>query len=179
VVDSNVGEYGAKSVRLNDSKPENLPIGEAARAIPAAQEADAMTVRANKISEILGKYPKHDAAYLKGAIKEAHDNIGRVGMMKSQQTQTISEYTALLSMCDFRDQELQRLDPNSDAEEIKALKLRFPPYNIKAMKKQIEQCEEALVRCENVFTEENNTIREFSAVLALVNQRDTELDQLG
>jgi len=178
-MDSNIGEYGAKSVRINDLKPENLPIGEAARAIPACQEADAITERANKIAEIHGKYPKHDAAYLKGAIKEAHDNIGNVGMMKVQQTQTISEYTALLSMCAFRDKELDRLDDVEDKEEIKALKLRFPPYNIKAMNQQIKQCEEALVRCEDVFAQENATIQEFSAVLALVTQRDKELDQLG
>ncbi len=178
-MDSNIGEYGAKSVRINDCKPENLPIGEAARAIPAAQEADAVTVRDNKLREIHGKYPKHDAAYLKGSIKEAHDNIGRVGMMKTQQTQTISEYTALLSMCAFRDKELARLDDVEDKEEIKALKLKYPPYNIEAMEQQIKQCEEALVRCEKVFADENDTIQEFSAVLALVTQRDKELAQLG
>ncbi len=71
------------------------------------------------------------------------------------------------------------IGPSAHAEQCKELRSKFPPYKISALRQQIVQCKEAIVRCEDVVQQENNSITEFSEVRVLCEQRDKELAQYG
>ena len=175
---SNIGETGVASIRIGGMKLDTLPIAEAAIAKQQWPEKHAEEVR-NKIEDILGRYPKPRVDYLTGRIWEAQDNIKRVKQLKVDQEKMISDYSVHINLCDYRDREIDKLDPVLDKKEIRELKLKYPPYNVKAMKQQIEQCKEALIRCDVVVDTEHASIAEMTGVLALCNQRDAELKQFG
>ena len=174
----NIGETGLASIRIGGMKLDTLPIAEAAIAKQQWSEKQAEDTK-NKIEAILGKYPKPSVAYLNSRITESQENIQRIRKLKSDQEKMISDYSGHISMCNYRDTELAKLDPEKDEEAIKDLKRRYPPYNVKAMKDQIQQCKEAMFRCDLVVDAENESIAELSGTLALCKQRDSELKQFG
>lgn len=173
---SNIGQVGIESIRLNGQEIKDLPIGESARAkaaLPEAIEVD----KENRRNNIRAQFPKQNVGYLKGRITEANDNIVRMRTTRGASEKLINEYTALISMCEFRDKELAKLDPMlaSYEQSKKELLKQFPPYNVEAMQQQIVQSKESIENCEKVIIDEQETITEFRSVLALCEQRDREL----
>ena len=69
---------------------------------------------------------------------------------------------------------LQKLDPERDADEIKALKLQFP-YVIDRLEEQVRISNESIERFQSVVKRETHDIEELNQVLALCRQRDAEL----
>ena len=174
----NIGESGLASIRIGGMKLDTLPIAEAAIAKQQWSEKQAEENR-NKIEDILGKYPKHSVAYLESRITECQENIKRVRKLKKDQEKLIDDYGTHIALCKHRDTEIAKLDPEADKDEIKALRLKYPPYDVAAMKQQIKQSKEACLRCDYVVDQENTSISELTGVLALCKQRDGELKKFG
>ncbi len=174
----NIGEVGPKSIRIGGMRLDALPIAEAAHA--KFQLPDVMrTEIQNKVEIILAKYPRPRVDYIQSRITECQENIVRVQKTELEQDEMIREYNGHISLCEFRDKEIAKLDPEKDKAAIKDLHLRFPPYNVAAMEQQIVQCRESKQRCDDVVKQENNSIQEFSEALGLCQQRDLELRQYG
>lgn len=178
--DSPIGISGPESVRLNGVRIENLPIAEGARAkeqIPEVYEADRQT----KIAAIKARYPKASVVYYEARVRECHENIERIKNFRDKQQAQISDYTSQLAMCKYREGEIAAIpedDPDRVAK-IKELKKRFPPYDVKAMRAQIVQFEEACERSDSVIAQENASIAELSEAIGRCRQRDLELKALG
>ena len=176
----NIGISGVDSIRIGDMKICDLPIAESAIAkqqIPLAED----TERQNKINNILAGYPTHSIKYLNGRITECEQNIMRIGEMKNQQSKMISDYTAQITLCKYRDEEVARLaddDPEKD-EKTKDLFKRFPPYQVPAMEKQLVQSTEAIDRADEVIATEYKSIAEMRELKGLCDQRDLKLRYLG
>ena len=64
-------------------------------------------------------------------------------------------------------------------EQIKAIRTNYPPYNQGAMDAQIQQFREGINACDTVIQKEYFSIAEFTGVLSLCQQRDSELKALG
>jgi len=176
----NIGEVGIESIRIGGMKLKHLPIAESAYAKAQMPEAIATDTR-NKIEGILKKYPTQRVAYLKSRIKECKENVKRIDTIRSQQNNMISEYTAHITMCKFRDDEIARLsedDPDRESK-IRDLNIRFPPYNVGEMQKQINQCVESIDRATEVVAREYASVAELSEVLGLCQKRDEELKAYG
>lgn len=175
---SNIGKTGVDSIRLGGMKIDNLPIREGA--VTAEQMPQKwQEEKENKIEAIRAKYPKQSAAWVHGATRECEATITNVRKLKDDQNVMITDYSGHISLCAFRDTELARLDADKDKDEIKSLKLRFPPYDVKAMKTQIRLCKEAIVRSDIVIDKEHNDISRFKELLTQIHQRDRELKELG
>lgn len=175
---NNIGEVGPKSIRIGGMKLDQLPIAEAAHAKFQMPDV-ARTEIQNKIEIILAKYPRPRVDYVKSRITECQENIVRVQKTKVEQDEMIRDYNGHISLCEFRDKEIAKLDPKADKAAIKDLRLRFPPYNVAALQQQIVQCGESKQRCDDVIQQENDSIHEFSEALGLCEQRDRELRQYG
>lgn len=177
---SNTGKIGVNSVRLGGMSFDELPIAESAITKPQIKLVE-KAEKYNKIENVKAKYPNHDIDYLNSRIIECETNIVRIGKMKNEQHQMINEYSASVKMCEFRDDEISRIN-NDDSEKkskIRDLEKRFPPYNIEAMNLQITQCLEAIDRGDEVIVKEHISINELKEVLLLCKQRDEELRKLG
>ena len=175
---SNEGVTGVESIRLGGRSIDQLPIREAAlikQQLPVILE----NARDNKIVNIKAKYPTQRVDWITGAINECNDSIRRVRMLVDQQRTMIEEYTGLLSLCRHRDKALLKLDPKANEVEIKALKKQFPPYNVKAMRQQIQQCNEAIYRSDKVVDQEHASISELKELMVKCKKRDEELKALG
>jgi hypothetical protein len=175
---SNEGKLGIDSIRLGGMAIDELPIAEGAitaAQMPAVREAD----RKNTVENIRAAYPKQSCAWVRGAIRECESTIKNVRGLKEDQQKMIDEYSGHISLCHFRDSEIERLDPEKDADEIKRLKIKFPPYNVKAMKQQITQCKEAIVRADIVIDKEHADISKLKELLTKCQQRDAELKKHG
>jgi len=171
----NIGQIGLESVRIGGMKVCDLPIGEQARTIPQLRLVED-TERQNKIEGIIAKYPKQRVGYLAARVKECNENITRLQTTLAEQNKLINEYTAQISLCEFRDKELAK---TSDEVEIKSLKKKYPPYNVDAMNKQIDQSRESIERIDVVIKKEFDSISELNEVMMKCSQRDTELKALG
>lgn len=170
---SNIGQTGVESIRLNGCKPEDLPIGEAARVQPQMNLARD-TERQNQVNNIKAKYPKQDAGYLEGRINECkHSQEGMAKLAQTEQAR-IQEYQGHIEMCKHRDRMIAKLDPERDAEEIKALQRQFP-YIIDRLQAQINISNESIERFNEVVRRESASIQELSETLSLCKQRDREL----
>ena len=175
---SNIGQTGVESIRLGGMRVDNLPIAEGAitaQQMPQKRQEE----RDNKVEAILAKYPKQSLAFLRGAIRECEATIKNVRGLKADQEKMINDYSGHISLCAYRDSELKSLDPEEDAEKIKELKLKFPPYNVKAMKQQIQLCKEAIIRSDVVIDKEHDDIAKFNGLITRCQQRDRELRELG
>lgn len=178
--DSNIGIKGPASVRLGGRTIENLPIAEGVRAkaqMPEVYKTD----KKNKIAAIKNKYPPGSIPYYRSRDREARDNITRISNYSKTLRGQISEYVAQMSMCDFRDKEIDSIsgDDSDRDKKIRDLKLKFPPYDVKAMKQQIKQFEEGIERCDGVIAQENDSIAELREAMGLAKRRDLELKNLG
>ena len=172
---SNKGQLGIESIRLGGMKIQDLPIAELARSIPQLKIVEDAE-RQKKISDILDEYPNQRVAYLDSRVEECNTNIDRMAQVNAEQETLISEYTSIISLCKFRDKELEGL---TDKEKIKELKKKFPPYNVKAMETQIEQSKEAIVKVAHVVSQEYDSIVALKEKMALCIQRDVKLRNLG
>ncbi len=182
MTDSNIGETGLESIRLNGTRIHNLPIGEASRAvsqIPLVHTAERLT----KIENIRAKYPKARVDYLQSRIGEAEENIKRTTKLKQDLATQISEYTGHISLCRFRDAEIERAAVIADKAErdahVRELNRRFPPYSVEAMEQQIKQSREGIERADDVIAQEYQSIAELNGVLQHCARRDAELRMLG
>lgn len=168
-------EVGIPSIRIGGKPLDELGMVDAAHAkmgLPAAIKTDLE----NKIAAVKAAYPKASIMYIDSRIKECRDNIIRVIALREEQKKMISEYTALISLCEHRDKQLLETD---DEEAIKALKKQFPPYDTAAMRQQIIQSEASISSCDDVVETENASITEFSQNRVLCERRDKELKKLG
>jgi len=175
---SNIGVIGVESIRLSGMRIEDLPIAESAIAKPQLPIAYDME-RQNKINDILATAPAQSIDYLKAIIKQCRSNIERIIKLKIEVTQKISEYEGGLAMCKHRDKEIAKIEDDFEREEkINKLNKDFLPYNIEAMRTQINQFKETIERCENVIEIENESIKEHAMVIARCEIRDNRLMQL-
>jgi len=171
---------GVDSIRLRGKRIGELPLGTGNEAI--AQLPDAIKQeRLNNIATINAKFPTLRIDYIDSRIVECRENIDRVNDTKTAQATMIEEYTGLIAQCEHRDKVIAGLDSSQPTHEtkVKALKKAYPPYNVDAMRSQIVQCKEAIVRCDDVVRQEHDSITEFSEARALCVQRDKELAQYG
>ena len=185
--DSNIGQEGIESIRIAGKHIDDLPIGQGNEAKAGLADAKE-TARMNSINTINAQYPKHRVDYLASRITECQGNITRINTSKSEQANMISEYAGHIKLCEHRDKEIDRLgkalidgalDDKTHKAQLRILKLNFPPYNVEAMEAQIIQCQEAIERCDIVIGAENESIREFTDVMAQCRIRDTELAKYG
>lgn len=164
---------GVNSIRLRGKRIGELPLGTGNEAV--AQLPDAIKQeRLNNIATINAKFPTLRIDYIDSRIVECRENIDRVNDTKTAQATMIEEYTGLIAQCEHRDKEIERLP-----DQEKELRKQFPPYDVAAMRAQIVQCKEAIVRCDDVVRQEHDSITEFSQARALCVQRDKELAQYG
>lgn len=182
MTDSNIGETGPQSIRLNGTRVENLPLGESARAVSQMPLVHA-TERLNKIAAIKARYPAATTEYLQSRIEEAAENIERTTKLKQDLAAQINEYTGHVSLCRYRDDEIARAADIPDEVQrdifIKDVKRRFPQYSVEAMELQIKQSREGIERADDVIAQEYKSIAELSGVLRQCAQRDAELRALG
>ena len=177
---SNIGISGVESIRIGEMKICDLPIAESAIAkqqIPLAEDVE----RQNKIADILVGYPKQGVNYLTSRIRECEENITKIGQMKNDQSKMISEYTAQITLCKFRDSEIEAID-DLDLDKpfkVKELFKKFPPYQVPAMEQQIIQSNEAIERADGVIATEFNSIAEMRELKGLCQQRDMKLRYLN
>lgn len=176
-VTSNIGETGVKSIRLAGMKVEDLPIAEAARVLPQIKIAED-TERQNKIGNVMKRYPTQRVDYIEGRIAECKHSMEGMHTLMLQEQQRIQEYQGHIEMCKHRDRMLAKLDPERDADEIKALKLQFP-YVIDRLEEQVRISNESIERFQGVVRRETHDIEELNQTLALCRQRDAELKELG
>lgn len=177
---TNIGTCGPNSIRVGGMKIQDLPMAELASAvsqIPIVEDTD----RQNKVNDVVAGAPKQRVPYLKSRVVECEANIVRIGGMKQQQQQMISEYTAQIGLCKFRDKEIERLDEDDPEYKtlVKDLFKRFPPYKVSAMEQQIVQSTEAMERADDVVAQEYTSIAELREYLVLCESRDIKLRALG
>jgi hypothetical protein len=174
----NIGKEGVESIRLGGMSMDELPIREAAltkQQLPAVRE----TIKRNKLGNIIAKYPKQTVDWVEGAIRECEATIKNIRALMERQQTMIDEYNVHIGLCDYRDKEIALLDGEKDKEAIKELRLKFPPYNVDAMKQQIVQCKEAIQRSNDVIDKEHASIAELKELLVKCKMRDEELKPFG
>jgi hypothetical protein len=183
-LESNVGEYGVKSIRLAGQRIENLPIAENAGAAPQLSVAQDIE-KQSQVENILARYPNQKTPYLKSRITEAHENIKRMEKLIHDEQALVEEYRVTIGLCARRDEDIKKITAQQElsleehTQQVKALYLKVPPYNIKAMETQIKQSEQSIKRAEKVIKTEYGTVAEFTRYLTLCEARDLELKALG
>jgi len=175
---SNEGVTGVESIRLGGMAIDKLPIAEAAltkQQLPVILE----DARENKIVNIRAKFPKQTVDWINGAINECNASIKNVRDLIGRQRTMIDEYTGLISLCRHRDKELMKLHDTENADKIKVLKKQFPLYDVKAMRQQVQQCNEAIYRSDKVIDQEHDSISMLKELMVKCKKRDDELKALG
>ena len=174
----NIGITGIDSIRIGGMTLHTLPMAEAAITKQQWSQVQADAAR-QEVENILAEYPSQTIAYLNSRVRECHDTIERIKKMKADQQRMIDEYSVHIGLCSHRDREIAKLDPVKDAEAIKKLRLDFPPYDVGAMKQQIEQCKEAILRADTVIDAEHASIVEMKQLITKCEQRDALLAPYG
>ena len=177
---SNYGLGGVESIRIGGMRPEDLPLAESAQAkanLPKARE----TERQNKINDILQTSPKQKIEYFESRIKECRVNIEMQTKSISDIQSKISEYSSHITLCEFRDEEIERIEIDDPIrkEKIKELKKRFPLYNVQAMKTQIEQFKTSNELATTCIKQENDSIAELTGTIHDCQKRDLDLKRFG
>lgn len=174
--DKNIGQKGMDSIRINGRRIGNLPLGQGNEAKEGLAEF-LKTDRETRRNNIAARFPKHKVEFLKAQLRECRNNIKRIREFKAKQKGLIAEYRQLIVDCDMRERELAKLcaENPDDAPKMKELRLKYPPYDVDALKAQIEQFEEAVDRCDDVIEKDYESITEIESILALVEQREKEL----
>lgn len=180
----NVGEVGLTSIRIGGMKIQDLGFVEMAH---VKQQIPLMldTERKNRIEDLISKFPHHRVDYLQSKIKESKENIVRVRDMIDEQKKLITDYQKEIALCNFRDNEISRINgdlslgSDEKREQVKALKKKFPPYDVQAMKQQIIQSGEAIDRGEQVINREAVDIEQHAHLLGMCEIRDEEFKKLG
>jgi hypothetical protein len=186
---SNIDIIGVGSIRLNGQLIEDLPIAERAAALPQlplAHDAE----RQNNIEAVLARYPKQKIEAISARIKEAQDNIDRISNMRAAQQEMINNYNHIKNMCKLRDKELSFYPDEGDErnEKIREWNIQLANANTAAymvyedaskFDEQIAQCEDAILKAEDVLERERNDIRNMEKLSGQIIARDVELKRLG
>lgn len=172
----NIGQSGPESIRIDGLKIQDLPLGQGNEAKDGLS-GFLKTDRETKENNIRANYPNQEADYVRSTIRDCEQNIVRIKAFKIGLKQQVTDYRNLLADCTFRDKEMEQYDNDNpdDADAMKALRLKYPPYDIDALKQQILQFEEGITRSDDVMEKDHNSITAFSQVLVLVEQRDREI----
>lgn len=182
-VPDNVGQVGIESIRVGGMTIDQLPMAEGAITKQQWPEIE----KSNKqqlIDNIKSRYPKGTIRYYQSRIEECNGNIQRVRTLVDDQNRMINEYVAHISICKFRDKEIDKVNARSISnrakkEQVAELKKQFPMYNVEAMNEQIDMCKEAIERSNDVITSEMASIKELMEAIAKCKQRDAELKPYG
>lgn len=177
---SNIGQTGAKSIRLRGLPVDELPLGTGNDA--KEQMADVYEVeRLNAIADVKAQYPHHRVDYLTARINEAEQNKNRMRSMITDTQVRIQEYQGLMMRCGVRDDMLAELhEADADyAERRKVILAQWGRWDKKALADQIEQDKDAIKRFEEVIDMEDTTIKEHSEIISLCRERDKKLAKLG
>lgn len=175
---SNKGLLGVESIRLGGTDINYLPMAEAA----ITKQQWPKIIEESKKQEadnIIAQYPKTTIRYCESRIVECELNIERIRQLKSDQNKMINDYSAQVSLCEFRDVQVAKLDADKDKAEIAKLKLDFPAYDIEAMNQQIVQCREAIVRSDEVIDREHKSVSELKDTISKLEVRDEKLKVYG
>lgn len=171
--DSNIGQVGVSSIRIDGLKIGNLPLGQGNDA-KTGLVGFLKTDKETRVNNILAKYPKHKLEFLQSQIRECRRNIERMKDLKCQLREKISEYRKLIVDCMHGEQELMKCDDKTSIR-AKELRLKYPAYDIDALDIQIKQFEDTIVNCDRVIEQDHESIVEIGKVLSLVEQREREL----
>ena len=177
--DKNIGQTGLESLRIDGMKVGNLPLGQgndAREGLAAFINTEKETLRNN----VSAKFPKHKKEFLEAQVRECRGNIKRIKNFKQKLKEDILEYRQLIKNCDYRENELAKYskDNPDDADKMKELRLKYPPYDIDALQQQIVQFEEAIERCDDVIEQDYDSITEIQQILVLVEQKERELKNI-
>ena len=174
--DSNKGQQGLDSIRINGKKIDNLPLGQGELAKSGL--ADFIeTDRETKENNIRAKYPNVTEEYIVATLRGLNANIKKVKSLKKDLKAKVEEYALLITQSEIREAKIEYLNSENpeDAQKIKDLLKKYPPYNIPALKSQVSQFEDSIERCNTVIEQEFESIAEFTKNLALIQQRDREI----
>ena len=175
---SNTGMTGIESIRIGGMTLQTLPMRESAVTQEQWPEVVANAKR-QEVENILAQHPKQTIAYLSSRVTECAENIDRIRNLKKDQQKMIDEYSVHIGLCAHRDKEIAKLNPDVDKEAIKKLRLQFPPYDVRAMKQQINQCKEAIIHSDLVIDQEHDSIAELKDVISKCRLRDEALKPYG
>ena len=175
---SNIGITGIDSIRFRGKTASELPLRESR----IAQEGIVQFAKdqhQHKIEQTKARYPTIPIASIDGYLRECKANLKKTRDFVSEWESRRAEYLGLISMCKHRDKEIEKLDPEADAEVIKDLKRRFPPYDVQAMLKQVKMFERDIKKGHEVCDTEIKQISELNKMRVQCEQRDQELESLG
>jgi chromosome segregation ATPase len=186
--ESNKNKTGVESIRLNGTLISRLPIAEAVNAagqIPLALDAE----RQNNIEAVLKRYPSQSTAHIQSRIMEATQNITRITQMRKDQQTMIGDYASIVNMCKIREKELSFYpDGEERKDKIREWNLTLANANTAAymvyedigpFELQIAQCEDAIVKADQVLERERDDIRSMEQLIGELKARDNELKRLG
>lgn len=182
---SNIGETGVKSIRLKGQRIEDLPLGTGNEALSQLELARE-TERLNQIATINAEYPAQRVDWLASRINEAEKNKQRMNKLRTDTLERIQQYEGLIMQCDVRDKLLEELEVDMPdltldryKEKRKAILTQWGRWDLDALRQQVEQDKEALVRLEDVIKQEDESIKQVSETIALCRERDRKLAALG
>jgi len=160
------------SIKLGGQAIPDLPIAERAQALEQMPQAEE-TQLYNMEAEIRKSFPSLSTDYLSARIAECNASISNLILARQREASLISEYTTQLALCEVRDEQIKAAGEDKDL--IRALKEKFPPYNLSAMKSQVANSQQTVDSINMVITQEHESISDLSSVLALCKQRDQQL----
>jgi hypothetical protein len=174
--ETNIGQTGLDSLRIDGMRIGNIPLGQGNEAKEGLTDF-LKTEKENLKNDILARYPKHKQDFLKSQVQECKLNIKNIKNFKSKLREQIAEYRQIIKDCDFRENEINKYNKDNpeDAEKIKQLRLKYPPYDVEALQQQIQQFEESIERCDEVIEKDYESVTEIQQILVLVEHREREL----
>ena len=187
--DSNIGETGLESLRINGKRIGDLPFGASQQAqvqLPMFIAAE----RQQQIKTVYASYPKASRDYLLARKRECETGIKDFKRVKAEKQVKIKELVLLAKNQNgpsFRDieEELYAIGARTDisVDEKKKLiaekRAQVSDYDPLSILQQVEQFQEDIERLDAAIQQENDSIAELTATLAKVEIRDAELRRLG
>ena len=187
--DSNQGEVGVESVRLNGSKLGHLPPHQGWQAqlqIPEALKAELD----QQVQNILARYPRTTKEYLESRLRECRTAIKDFKRVKKEKAQAVKDMVNLAKCVGgktFKDIELElyAIGEREDLsfEEKKALikekRQGVSEYDRDALYEQVQQFQEDIERLDAAIESETDSIAELNSTLGKIEVRDAELKALG
>jgi len=177
---SNIGVVGPDSIRIGGMIPDDLPIAESAairEQMPLVKKNDLQF----QIDSIKASYPDQSSDVIRARIRECKNNKATFKTQRDLIEQKRSEYESLVAVCTIRDKEIGAIPesvPERDAL-VKAIGVRFGPWNVNAMETQIGQFTESMKRFDDAIKQEAASIQELRDVLVRIEIRGAELKKLG
>jgi chromosome segregation ATPase len=181
-ISSNVGETGARSIRLGGMKVGDLPIAESANAkmqLPKVEEDE----KQSEIDNIKARYPTQNVAYLEARIREARGMISKFREQCNSIGSNREQYRMLLRDAESREELIGIARDNLEGEalesQIKILTDKYGPWQVDGLRKQIDQFGESIERFEETIEQEQRSIDKMTELLGECRARDKELRRIG